>query len=187
MIPISFRTRFESVLVAQHLGDPASVISESDFFDEIPLYSRYHQVEFLEQYGDVNQLLIQLSLEYLDRVASVARPAKNKRFIAITVICDDSKFLVPSIFVCNGDFETRLKGLHLSSPSSALGKRVEALVNMANSDEDYSIFEDRQTVPDDARIFISYKAPSRGIIKIESFANGLTAPAKKTQPRKARS
>ena len=52
------------------MANPATSFADPDFFDEIPLYARYKEVEFLKQYGDVNSLLIELSLEYLERVAS---------------------------------------------------------------------------------------------------------------------
>ncbi len=49
------KTRFDSVLRGRHLADPASSFADPDFFDEVPLYARYEEVDFLKQYGDVNR------------------------------------------------------------------------------------------------------------------------------------
>jgi hypothetical protein len=176
MISYQTKTQFDSVLKAQHLADVASTFSDPDFFEEVPLYSRYKQVEFLKTYGDVNLLLVELALDYLDRVTTSVPVTGNTRLVAITVISDDDdEFIVPAIFVCNSNVKTRLKELHLSSPSEGLGKRIESLVKMARPDATFSILEDRHTLPDDVRVFISYKAPPRGLVSLMTFANGANA------------
>ncbi len=151
------------------LADPASSFADPDFFDEVPLYARYKEVDFLKQYGDVNSLLIELSLDYLERVASEPCTGSHRRFVAITVISDDeSEYIVPSIFVCNRDVLTRLKELHLSSPSKGFGKRIEALVKKAKRHTLFCVLEDRSSVPDDVRVFISYKSPPAGFVGLEA-------------------
>ncbi len=172
------QTKFDSVLSGRHLAEPASNFADPDFFDEVPLYARYNEVDFLKQYGDVNLLLIELSLDYLERVASLPSTGSDQRFVAITVISDDeNEYIVPSIFVCNRDVITRLKELHLSSPSQGFGQRIEALVKEAERHTTFSVLEDRCTVPDDVRVFISYQSPPEGFVGIQAFANGLAKPA----------
>lgn len=172
MIAFPFRTRFESVLKAQHLDDVASIFAESDYFDEVPLYSRYQQIDFLKHYGEVDQLLIELALDYLDRVSTEICIPGTQRFIAITVIRDShDEYLVPAIFVCNGNVAARLKDLRLSSPADGLGKRVQALVKLANREIAYSVFEDRHTVPGEVRVFIGYKSSKRDIVSLKTLAN----------------
>jgi len=169
MISSAVRTKFDSVLRGRHLADPASSFTDPDFFDGVPLYARYKEVDFLKQYGDVNLLLIELSLDYLERVASEPCPGSDRRFAAITVISDDeNEYIVPSIFVCNRDVTTRLKELHLSSPSKGFGQRIEAFVKKAKRHTTFSVLEDRSTVPDDVRVFISYKSPPEGLVGIEA-------------------
>ena len=176
MIAFPFRTRFESVLKAQRLDDVASLFADSDYFDEVPLYSRYQQVEFLKHFGEVDQLLIELALDYLDRVSDEIRIPRTRRFLAITVIRDShNDFLVPAIFVCNGNVTARLKDLRLSSPTDGLGKRVQALVKLANRDVAYSVFEDRQTVPGEVRVFIGFESPKRDIVSLKTFANNVAS------------
>lgn len=189
MISSKVKTRFDSVLEKRQLADPATTFADPDFFDEIPLYARYKEVEFLKQYGDVNSLLIELSLDYLERVASnqptVGRRVASKqhtgargRFVAITVMSDDDgEYIVPSVFVCNRMARTRLKKLHLTSPSKGLGKRIEAFVKKANGCTTFSVLEDRSTVPDDVRVFIGYRSPPEGFVSIQALVNGFAKPA----------
>jgi hypothetical protein len=173
MIPAAVKAEFEKVLKAERLADVAPVFSDPEFFDEVPLYSRYKQVEFLGHYGDVNSLLMELALEYLDRVASEVK-LESKRFVAITVIRDsDEEYIVPSIFVCNRDASTRLRELRLSAPLQGFGKEVDALVKMAKPQKAFSVFEDHETVPDDVRVFVSYELPPNEFESLDSFANGI--------------
>lgn len=167
------KTKFESVLRDRLLADPASSFSDPDFFDEIPLYARYKEVEFLKKYGDVNLLLVQLSLDYLERVVTQMKENKARRFAAITVISDDEdEYIVPSIFVCNRNVSTRLRDLRLSVPTKGLGQRIAALVKQARLQTAYSVLEDRTTVPDDVRVFIGPKAPSHGFVSPKTIARG---------------
>jgi hypothetical protein len=75
--------------------------------------------------------------------------------------------------VCNRMAKTRLKKLHLSSPSKGLGKRIEALVKEANCHATFSVLEDRSTVPDDVRVFIGYREPPEGVIGIQALMNSV--------------
>lgn len=167
----SINTQFDRLLKRQHLDD-VSRFSDPNYFDEVPLYSRYEQVEFLKDYGDMNLLVMDLALGYLDRVAAESHISRSKRLIAITVIRDgDDEYIVPSIFVCNSSVKTRLKALRLLTPSQGLGTQIEVLAEYARGDT-FSVFEDRDTVADDVRVFVSYKSPPPGLISLETFANG---------------
>jgi hypothetical protein len=173
MISLPIKMQFDSLLRNQHLLDVVPNVGDPDFFDEVPLYSRYKQVEFLKQYGDVNLWLVRLSLDYLNRVASEIHIPNAKRFVAITVISDDDdKYVVPAIFVCNSNVKQRLKSLHLSHPSEGLGKRVEALIAKTKLDTTFNVLEDRSTVPDDVRVFISHRSPPHGLVDLETLVNG---------------
>lgn len=162
--------QFNSVLKKQHLADPLLCFLDHNICDEVPLYSRYKQVDFLKSYGDVNLLLIELALAYLNRVAFEIQIPRVKRFLAITVIDeDDGEYIVPAIFVCNSKVKTRLKKLHLSTPSEGLGQKIKTLVKKAKLDARFTVLEDCDTVPDDKRIFISYESPPHGLVNISNF------------------
>lgn len=176
MISSPMKSQFESVLCDQHLTDVPSCFAGADFFDEIPLYSRYDQIEFLKQYGDVDRLLIDLSLDYLDRVSTLTTDGTIRRFAAVTVIKDDgSNYLIPQIFVCNGDVERRLTGLQLAEPSKGLGKEVEELVRRVRPESDFVVFEDRSTVPGELRVFVGHHSPPHGFLALTTFATANAA------------
>jgi hypothetical protein len=189
MISFALKTKFDSVLQKGQLANPATSFADPDFFDEVPLYTRYKDIEFLKQYGEVNSLLIELSLNYLERVAAhqprvgrraaAPRPTTtDERFVAITVTSDDDEeYIVPSIFVCNRKARTRLKTLLLSLPSKGLGKHIESLVEQSDVHHaTFGVLEDRSTISDDVRVFIGYRSPPEGILDIQAFVNGISKP-----------
>jgi hypothetical protein len=169
MISSPLRARFESVLRDQHLADDLSAFADPAYFDETPLYSQYRQVDFLEQDGDFNLMVIELSLDYLDRVVSAMRGDQFTRFAAITVISDDEgKHLVPQIFVCNGDVKRPLAVLRLSLPASGLAREVARLVKQARPDG-FTVLEDTTTVPGEVRVFVGHESPPRGFLALEDL------------------
>ena len=89
MISPSAKYSFDSVLRAEGLADIPSSFRDPSFFDEVPLYSRYEQVDFLRRYGEVDRLLLELSLEYLQRVKIEGTANKPKRFIADEPVPDN--------------------------------------------------------------------------------------------------
>lgn len=170
MISSPMRTQFESVLREQHLVDDISVFADPSYFDETPLYSRYAQIDFLDQFGDKNLLLIELALDFLDRVTMAMVGDRIGRFAAITVISDDNgKHIVPQIFVCNGDVTQRLAVLKLSEASSELGKKVSQLVAEVRP-TGFAILEDRNTVPGEVRVFVGHESPPNRFTSIAQFA-----------------
>ena len=175
MITSPIRQQFNSVLRSERLADIPSGFRDAEFFDEVPLYSRYQQVEFLKEHGDVNRLLVELALEYLQRIVSEVSLAKSKRLLAITIIrSSDEEPIVPSIFVCNSKVKTRLRRLHLTLPGHGLGERIRKIVAQIYDPADYSVLEDCLTVPGDVRVFVGYKSPRAGLVDIDSLARNVS-------------
>jgi len=173
LIPPTARDQFASVLKAEQLEDIPPGFRDPTFFDEVPLYSRYEQVDFLKHHGEVDRLLLELSLDYLKRVRSELPATTSKRFLALTIVRDDdNECIVPCIFVCNSNAKRRMKDLRLSVPSKGLGKHVQSLMRKTEHSQDYSVLEDRSTFPDEVRVFVSYKTPPQGLIGLEAFTNG---------------
>jgi hypothetical protein len=171
MISDEIKRKFDAVLEKEHLSDIPATFGDADFFDEVPLYSRYNQVKFLENYGDVNGLLLELAVSYMDRVTSETHP--RKRFVAITVMQDDSKeYLVPAIFVCNSHVKQKLKELRLSlSSAGSVGSQVKSLIKSSKYPTALSVLEDHTTVPGDVRVFIGYKSPPNDLVPLDEFEN----------------
>lgn len=171
MIVSPLRLEFDSVLREQQLADVADIVSNLDFCDEVPLYSRYEQINFLKQHGDVDLLLMEFSLDYLNRVTSVTPVTSTARFAAITVISDDAEgCIVPAIFVCNCDARRQLRNLRLKRPGTALGHRAERLVNQIKPDAGFVVLEDQTTVPGAPREFIALSSPPAGFVSLWDFS-----------------
>lgn len=170
MISSPMKAQFEAVLRVQHLIDDLPIIAAPAYFDEIPLYSRYQQVNLLKQFGSTNLLLVELALEYLERVVAAMQPNRLKRFVAVTIISHDDKTpIIPQIFVCNGDVDQHLSGLQLTEPSEGLGRQIEELVREARPGGEFSVLEDHSTVSGEARVFIASKSPPHGFVPLERF------------------
>jgi hypothetical protein len=173
MMVASAHSQFAKVLNAEQLLPIPSRFREADFCDEVPLYSRYKQVDFLKQCGDVDRLLLELSLEYLEMVKSERPARKSERFIAVTIFRDSvDEYIIPCIFVCNNRPRTLMKELHLSPPSPGFGEYVHGLAKQMDQSRIYSVLEDRCTVPDDVRVFVGYESAGAGLLGIETFMNG---------------
>lgn len=170
MISSPVKLQFELVLREQHIADNLAALTKATYFDETPLYSRYTQVDFLGQFGDKNLLLIDLALDFLDRVCAGAAAESIDRFAAITVISDDDgKHLVPQLFLCNGETERRLGELELCEPTSNLGRQVADLVTKAKPNGEFDVSEDLVTAPGQTRVFISRRSPPLGFIAASRF------------------
>ncbi len=170
MIARSMRSEFDAVLQEQQLADVAEIFSDRGFCDEVPLYSRYRQVDFLKQYGDVDLLLMELALDYLERVISETDAGSSDRFAAITVIRDEAaNYIVPAIFLCNSDARRQLKDLCLDPPNTVLGRRVELLVRRARPGQTLIVLEDQLTVPGAPREFLGFSSPPAGFVSVQEF------------------
>jgi hypothetical protein len=180
MITPSAKDRFEAVLKAEQLVDIPSSFREPSFCDEIPLYSRFKQVDFLRDYGDVDRQLLQLSLDYLNRIAAEQLETKPKRFVAITILRDDdNEPIVPHIFICNNNVRNQLKELHLSPALSTLGRYVQSLLRQNGHLGEYEVYDDGATVPDSVRVFIGYKTPPDRLVSLDDFSSNPSATVEK--------
>jgi hypothetical protein len=167
------RRSFARVLERQKL-DALDQYYRQGFFDEVPLYSRYAELSFLDKYSkeEANALLLGLSLDYLDRVIRHDIP-KAPFLAAITAwSCPKSEYLVPGIFVCHGQVDELLRGrLVLRPPKSAFASRIRSVVNETHGPDLYHVLQDTQTVPRDVRVFIApRKLPSPMMVPIDELA-----------------
>lgn len=173
MMVASAQKQFAIMLRAQKLLPMPPSFQEADFCDEIPLYSRYKQVDFLGRYGDVDRMLLELSLEYLEMVKAERPARKSERFIAVTIHRDGvDEYIVPCIFVCNNRPQTIMQELHLTPTSPGLGEYVQGLARQIDQSGVYRVLEDRCTVPDDVRIFVGYESSGAGLMGIGPVMNG---------------
>lgn len=165
--------QFRRVLAHEGLDD-ASAFIQADFFDEIPLYSRYAQIEpLIGPSESSDEVLLALAIEYLEEVASHVSPPNEVQtrpahdlLLAITVWDGDDDYIVPNLFVCHGQVRERLQKLDLREPRSPFGRKIADLVRQLDSTRRLLVLEDTDTVPGDVREFIGYGASPGRIVGI---------------------
>jgi hypothetical protein len=127
MISLGLETRFESILRQERLAD-RSQFAAAQLFEELPLYSRYDQVEFLSEIGDPNTLLLELAIKYLKEVVD-NHPATSPWLAAVTIWEHDSEEtdpIVPKILICNGDVRLHLGDIDLQPATGKLASFIES-------------------------------------------------------------
>ncbi len=182
-LTVTIKSQFENLLRKGGLAD-RSIFDRRQFFAELPLYSRYAQVEFLKDYGDPNTLLIELALDYLDDLTQRHR-GKTEWFAAVTILDDsDSDLFVPHIFVCNGDLWP-LRGLHLKRVATTFAGYVRSIL-MSYCGSQFQVMQDKETVPGMVRLFLSFRVPPGKLVPMSRFVPQ-SCPTKNLQcPRKTR-
>jgi hypothetical protein len=161
MTTSSMIEQFDEVLAAEQLIDARSAFGDPEFCDEVPLYSRYEQIDFLKHEGNPDQALLELALSYLERLRQEVQFGDDG-WAAITVSRDAAEDpIVPAVFLCSRLAAQRLATLRLvSPPTTDFGRQMRALLRQARADwNSFSVFEDTQTVAGEVRIFISLRQP----------------------------
>src|SRR5260370_18299462 len=145
----SFDSRTGRVLKEEKLDD-LSQYSEDGFFDEIPLYSRFAQVSFLEALGreGADKVLIEFGLRYMESVVAHTMPV-TKMLAAVTVVdFGEGDPVVPHIFFCNGLVKERLEGkLVLREPTKPFSLKLVNLVEALSLAGKHQWLHDKGTIP----------------------------------------
>jgi len=170
MIAASTYDRFrQRVLQRERLAD-MSRFYRSGFFDELPLYSRYSQIEpLVRDSTSPDAALLNLALEYLEEVLTYGRATRP--FLAAITFLDDKDFdyLVPNVLICHGQVRRRLRNLRLQEPSTRFAKRMRETLRQIDPNADFQIFEDTQSVPGHVRVLISRRHTSGKLVNLKSL------------------
>lgn len=170
MISLGDETRFESILRQERLAD-RSQFSAPQLFEELPLYSRFDQIEFLSDMGDVNVLLLELAIKYLKEVVE-NHPTTPAWFAAVTVWDHDGEKndpIVPKILICNGDVQRRLGDVQLQPAAGKLASLIESTLSASGNSDQMVVMEDDDTVAGSVRYFIGYKTPPKGMVALDQL------------------
>jgi hypothetical protein len=172
-----------TVLQEEGLGD-LSRFHRSGFFDEVPLFSRFEQVSFLEEVRPTrgNRMLLEFGLKVLSAIA--AYDCSKRPFFAALTFWDEmaAPWLVPHLFVCCGEVNDKVRGKLTLAPCAApFSLRMERWLTDSDPDGRFQIYEDRATEPNLIRVVIGHREPLfPQMTTVDSF---VTAPKR----RKARS
>jgi Immunity protein 15 len=167
-----FHRMLSEVIKIQGLDD-LSVLTDVDFFDEVPFFTRASDVSFLERLGrdGAEKLLIEFALEYLRNLIQ-HNNSRSDMLAAITIVDHGKRdILVPNIFVCNGRIEDLAENrFTLNAPRSAFAEKITSLVGQCDVNGHHQIFEDRKSISRRVRVFIGEETLPEGMIQVANFA-----------------
>jgi hypothetical protein len=148
-----------------------SQFHQEGFFDEVPLYTRKSDVDFLSDGEKANEILLKFALKFLKSVLAYEQHSKGY-FAAITVwyFSDDGSDdrLVPNLFAWCGPVKDLRKKLALQEVTSVFGKRIKKLVPKLRMPDQFGVLEDTETEPSGIRVFIAPKVqPYRGFVTLD--------------------
>jgi hypothetical protein len=149
-----------NVLVKEHLAD-LSQFHRSGFFDEVPLFSRDSDVDFLKEDSAerANGTLVGFALKFLKSVVSYEQH-RSPYFAAITVWSPtQADRVVPNLFVWSGSVQQLRKKLILDVVKTSFAKKIKRIVSARTLHTEFELLEDTSTDPGDTRVFISFSQP----------------------------
>lgn len=157
----NFESKIWAVLAREHLVD-LSQFHKSKFFDEVPLYSRDSDTDFLSGYptSEADKILLDFSLKFLRSVVSY-QEHRSGYFAAITVWpAAEGSRLVPNLFVwCDSARALQKTHLVLEAPRTPFAKSIKRLAIGRSHSTGFEILEDTATDPNESRVFISFANP----------------------------
>lgn len=170
MIAASTYDRFRHQVLRRERLDTVSRFYRAGFFDELPLYSRYDQIEpLVRDSTSPDAALLNLALEYLEEVLAHGR-ATRPLLAAITFLDDkDFDYLVPSVLVCHGQVRQRLRNLRLQEPNTRFGKRMRETLRQIDPNADFQILEDIHTVPGHVRVLIGRRRTTGKLVNLAAL------------------
>ena len=138
-------------------------------FDEVPLFSRESEIEFLLKEDGANEILLQFALKFLRAVIAYERHDTGY-FAAITFWSISAEPLVPNLFVWCGDVRDLKKKLALDAPTTSFAKQIKMFVSKIKIGEKFIVREDTSTDPDATRVFIApERLPYPGFVPLTKF------------------
>jgi hypothetical protein len=165
----NYESRLWKLLEENRLAD-LSQFHQPGFFDEVPLYSRASDVDFLPaDEHEASGILLRFALKYLKSVVAY-EPHRTGFVAAITVWNFSDAPLVPNLFIRCGDVRGLKKKLALRAVATPFGKQLKKLVPRLNAAEQLEVFEQTSTEPDTIRVFIApARPPYHGFVTLDHF------------------
>lgn len=165
-------SRLWHLLEKEKLAD-LSQFHQPGHFDEVPLYSRDSDVEFVGK--DAGSALLLFSLKFLRAV--VAYQEHRRGYVAaITLRKDVGEHLVPHLFFACEEIQPLQKHLVLQSPATSFGKRIKKMIDRCDLGVPFDVFEESVEVDDETRVFISLALPPYlGFATLEHFCRPMVA------------
>ena len=165
----NYESRLWRLLEAKKLAD-LSQFHRPGFFDEVPLYSRASDVDFLPRdENEANGILLRFAVKFLKSVVAY-EPHRTGYVAAITVWSFSDSPIVPNLFVWCGPLRELKKKLALKVVATPFGKRLKKLIPTLNLAERVEVLEQASAEPDTIRVFIGpARPPYQGFVTLDRF------------------
>ena len=167
-----------------------SQFHKPDFFEEVPLYSRYADIAFLKDHAadEASALLLRFALKFLRSVISYEEHAAP--FFAAITVADFSPGdpIVPNLFVWSRPLAELYEKLKLAEATTPFGRKMKRVVSQFDLPDRHEVFEDTTTVPGLAREFVAPSLPPyHGFVPIFMFveAQSSNRDGRRTKAREA--
>ncbi len=165
----AYDSRLWRLLEKKKLAD-LSQFHQPGFFDEVPLYSRASDVDFLpDDENQANGILLRFALKYLKSVVAY-EPHRTGYVAAITVWSFSDSRVVPNLFIWCGALRELKKKLALKAVATPFGKQLKKRVPRLNVGDHLEVLEQASTIPDTIRVFIApARPPYQGFVTLDHF------------------
>lgn len=155
-----FENRLWKLLEKEKLTD-LSQFHQRGSFDEVPLFSRESDIEFLPKDDAATAILLRFALKFLKAV--LAHEQHQTGYFAAITVWSPADPLVPNLFFWCDDDRGLKEQLALDEATTSFAKQIKKFVSKLHLGEKFEIREDNSTVPDATRVFI---APERGFLPL---------------------
>jgi hypothetical protein len=165
----NIESRLWKLLEKERLTD-LSQFHQRGFFDEVPLYSRQSDVDFLpDDKNEANEILLRFALKFLKSV--VAHEQHRTGYMAaITVWNFSGALFVPNLFVWCDALRGLKEKLTLQAVTTSFGKQMKQLTPRLDRGEQFEVLEDASTLPETTRVFIALaRPPYPGLATLDNF------------------
>ena len=168
----AFDARLWDLLEKRKLAN-LSQYHQRGFVDEVPLYTRRSDLDFLADHDSANEVLLRFALRFLQSVIAFEQH-RNGYFAGITLwhFPNDQPdgLLVPCLFAWCGPIRALKRKLALREVGEAFSKRIRKLVAKLRLPEPFSIGEDAEPAPGATRVFIAPAVqPYPGFATLDRF------------------
>lgn len=163
-----YETRLWKLLQKEKLAD-LSQFHQPGSFDEVPLFSRESDIEFLLKNDAANEVLLQFALKFLNAVIAYEQH-RTGYFAAITVWSSTVNPVVPNLFVWCGGIRNLKNNLVLDRATTSFAKKIRTVVSKMHQRKSFEVREDTSTAPDATRVFIApERPPYQGFVRMTTF------------------
>ncbi|ODT96809.1 MAG: hypothetical protein ABS79_07815 [Planctomycetes bacterium SCN 63-9] len=154
-----YDANFWDILTRGRLVD-LSQFHKPDAFEEVPLFTRYSELDFLngKTSSEINSILLRFALKFLKTII-LYEEHRTHYLAAITIWepLDSDDPIVPNLFFWSGKAD-RVKNLKKQLPldrvSTPFGRKIKQLAG-AGAHPRFDVLEDHSTIPGESRIFVS--------------------------------